>query len=69
MNRALNAIAGSTATPPNRPPSLPEFMRSTTPQGAKAQLEKMLAEGRVDRARLEQLARQAQEMARVMGLK
>lgn len=69
MNRALNAIAGSTATPPNRPPSLPEFMRSTTPAGAKAQLEKMLAEGRVDRARLEQLARQAQEMARVMGLK
>ncbi len=69
MNRALNAIAGSTATPPNRPPSLPEFMRSTTPQGAKAQLEKMLAEGRVDRARLEQLARQAQEMARMMGLK
>lgn len=69
MNRALNAIAGSTATPPNRPPSLPEFMRSTTPQGAKAQLEKMLAEGRVDRARLEQLARQAQEMARSMGLR
>lgn len=69
MNRALNAIAGSTATPPNRPPSLPEFMRSTTPAGAKAQLERMLAEGRVDRARLEQLARQAQEMARMMGLK
>lgn len=69
MNRALNAIAGSTATPPNRPPSLPEFMRSTTPAGAKAQLEQMLADGRVDKARLEQLARQAQAMARSMGLK
>lgn len=69
MNRALNAIAGSTATPPNRPPSLPEFMRSTTPAGAKAQLERMLAEGRVDKARLEQLARQAQAMARSMGLR
>lgn len=69
MNRALSQIAGATATPPNRPPSLPEFMRSTTPAGAKAQLEKMLSEGRVDKARLEQLARQAQEMARVMGLK
>lgn len=69
MNRALNTIAGSTATPPNRPPSLPEFMRSTTPQEAKAQLERMLADGRVDRARLEQLAQQAQAMARSMGLK
>lgn len=69
MNRVLSQIAGSTATPPNRPPSLPEFMRSTTPQGAKAQLEKMLSEGKVDKARLEQLASQAQEMARMMGLK
>ena len=69
MNRALSQIAGATATPPNRPPSLPEFMRSTTPAGAKAQLEKMLAEGKVDKARLEQLASQAQEMARMMGLK
>lgn len=69
MNRVLSQIAGSTAQPPNRPPSLPEFMRSTTPQGAKAQLEKMLSEGKVDKARLEQLASQAQEMARMMGLK
>lgn len=69
MNRVLSSIAGATATPPNRPPSLPEFMRSTTPQGAKAQLEKMLAEGKVDRAQLERLAQQAQAMARDMGLK
>lgn len=69
MNRVLSQIAGSTATPPSRPPSLQEFMRSTTPQGAKAQLEKMLSEGKVDKARLEQLAQQAQEMARMMGLK
>lgn len=69
MNRALSQIAGSAATPPNRPPSLPEFMRSTTPAGAKAQLERMLSEGKVDKARLEQLAQQAQDMARMMGLK
>lgn len=69
MNRVLSSIAGATATPPNRPPSLPEFMRSTTPKGAKAQLEKMLAEGKVDRAQLERLAQQAQAMAREMGLK
>ena len=68
MNRVLSSIAGATATPPNRP-SLPEFMRSTTPQGAKAQLEKMLADGKVDRAQLERLAQQAQALAREMGLK
>lgn len=68
MNRVLSSIAGATATPPNRP-SLPDFMRSTTPAGAKAQLERMLAEGKVDRAQLERLAQQAQALAREMGLK
>lgn len=69
MNRVLSQIAGSTATPPNRPPSLPEFMRQVTPQQAKMQIEDMIARGQVTREQVESLMGQAQAIARQLGIK
>lgn len=69
MNRVLSQIAGSTATPPNRPPSLPEFMRQVTPQQAKRQIEEMIASGQVTRGQVEALMGKAQEIARQLGIK
>lgn len=62
MNRALQGIGGGGA------PSLQDFMRSMTPERAKAEVERLVAEGKVDRGRLDELSKQAQALARGMGL-
>ena len=67
MNRALQSIAGPSS--PKSTPSIHEFLKSTTPDKAKAEVERMVAEGKVDRAQLERLAQQAKALARDMGLK
>lgn len=50
-------------------PTLNDFLRMTTPEGAKAQLEQMIGSGQVSREAVNSLMVQAQQMARVMGLK
>lgn len=62
MNRALRGIGGGNA------PSLTDFMRSMTPDRAKAEVERLVADGKVDRGRLDELSKQAQALARDMGL-
>lgn len=49
--------------------NLSDFLRLTTPQGAKEQLERMLESGQVSSDQLKNLAAQAKQMAQAMGLK
>lgn len=49
--------------------NLSDFLRVTTPSGAKEQLEKMLESGQVSSDQLKNLAAQARQMAQAMGLK
>lgn len=67
MNKALQGIAGPSS--PKSTPSIHEFLKSTTPEKAKAELERMASEGKVDRSQLEGLVRQAKALARDLGLK
>ena len=67
MNRALQGIAGPSS--PKSTPSVFDFMKSTTPEKAKAEIERMVAEGKVDRSQIEGLVRQAKALARELGLK
>lgn len=67
MNRALQSIAGPSS--PKGAPSIHEFLKSTTPDKAKAEIERMVSEGKVDRSQLEGLVRQAKALARELGLR
>lgn len=49
--------------------NLSDFLRVTTPRGAKEQLEKMLESGQVSSDQLNTLASQAKQIAQMMGLK
>lgn len=49
--------------------NLSDFLRVTTPGGAKEQLEKMLDSGQISRDTLSGPATQAKQIAQMMGLK
>lgn len=49
--------------------NLSDFIRVTTPQGAKEQLERMLESGQVSSNQLKTLTSQAKQIAQAMGLK
>lgn len=49
--------------------NLSDFLRVTTPQGAKEQLERMIESGQVSSDQLKNLASQAKQLAKAMGLK
>lgn len=74
MNSLYNKVSGSQTYPRNSPSGnqmeqLLNFIKTTSPSQAKAQVEQLIQEKKVSSSEFEQIKQQAQQIGHVLGFK